>query len=287
MKFQLVTAAAAAIFVASVSALPAPVVDNHGLIPDTDNWVEDGTIEAIQTRDTEDAEIFEARDVDATEDLDARDSDAIEDLEFLEARDEDVTEVTEESSETLQARDTDEVTETLDVLEARTNEVSEAAANFNFTTDFNFALDNVLSQIEGIPEDVLQQGDEALHKWLVDHGIRAGDEKLKRDTDGGEEASDEEGLSLLERGELVARASWWKIAKCVAAIVQLLATTAVPAAKLLRIKKYIEELGGAKQAVELLLKATTKSEKLKAGGEALVALSAELLGISSVKNNCF
>jgi hypothetical protein len=85
----------------------------------------------------------------------------------------------------------------------------------------------------------------------------------------------------------VARASIWKIAKCVAAIVQLLATTAVPAAKLLKIKGYIKALGGAKQAVKLMLGATSKAEKLKAGGEILVNLSAELLGINSVKSNCF
>lgn len=36
-----------------------------------------------------------------------------------------------------------------------------------------------------------------------------------------------------------------------------------------------------------MLGATTKAEKLKAGGQALVALSAELLGIAGVKANCF
>ncbi|KAL2126399.1 hypothetical protein VTI74DRAFT_977 [Chaetomium olivicolor] len=218
MKFQLITAAAA-LLVASVAAIPAPQpVDNHGLIPDTDDWVDDGTIEFVEKRAT----------------------------------------------------------------------VSEEAANFNFTSDFDFSLDRLLSEIEEIPDEVLEKGDEALHKWLVDHGIRAGGEKLKRDEDAGAPSEAElQNLSLIERGELIARASWWKIAKCVAAIVQLLATTAIPAAKLLRIKKYIKALGGTKQAVKLLLGATTKAEKLKAGGQALVALAAELLGISTVKNNCF
>jgi hypothetical protein len=158
--------------------------------------------------------------------------------------------------------------------------VTEAAANFNFTTDFDSALDRLLAAIDDIPDDILEQGDEALHKWLVEHGYREGNEKLKRD-------DDTDVLALLTRGELAARASIWKIAKCVASIVQLLATTAVPAAKLLRIKKYIKALGGTKDAVKLLLGATTKAEKLKVGGEALVALAAELLGISTVKNNCF
>ncbi|KAG7293522.1 hypothetical protein NEMBOFW57_003574 [Staphylotrichum longicolle] len=214
MKFQLITAA---LFVASVAALPAAQSDNHGLIPDTDDFVDDG-------------------------------SDAIT------------------------------------FVEARGVTVTDAAANFNFTTDFDFALDRLLAEIDEIPDEVLEQGDDALHKWLVDHGHRAGNEKLKRD-DSSEEAA--ANLSLLERGELAARASIWKIAKCVAAIVQLLATTAIPAAKLLRIKKYIKALGGTKQAVKLLLGATTKAEKLKVGGQVLVSLAAELLGISTVKNNCF
>ncbi len=159
--------------------------------------------------------------------------------------------------------------------------MTEAAANFNFTTDFDSALDRLLAAIDDIPDEILEQGDEALHKWLVEHGYREGNEKLKRDDD------NTDVLALLTRGELAARASIWKIAKCVASIVQLLATTAVPAAKLLRIKKYIKALGGTKDAVKLLLGATTKAEKLKVGGEALVALAAELLGISSVKSNCF
>ncbi|KAG7291364.1 hypothetical protein NEMBOFW57_001380 [Staphylotrichum longicolle] len=212
MKFQLLTVAAA-LFVASATALPAAQTDSHGLIPDTDDFVDDGTIELI---------------------------------------------------------------------EARATVANDAVDNFNFTADFDFALDRILAEIDEIPDEVLEKGDEALHQWLVAHGNRAGNEKLKRD-----DASEAENLSILERGELAARASIWKIAKCVAAIVQLLGTTAVPAAKLLRIKKYIKALGGAKKAVKLLLGATTKAERLKAGGQALVSLASELLGISTVKKNCF
>ncbi|KAK0671717.1 hypothetical protein QBC41DRAFT_315404 [Cercophora samala] len=214
MKFQLITTAAA-LFVATVAAIPAPY-DNHGLLPDTDDF---------------------ENNVDVP-----------------------------------------------DVIEAR-GQPAAWATNFNFTRDFDFPLDHLFAEIERIPDDVLEKGDEVLHQWLVANGDREPETALKRDTDYVDAV--EENLSLLERGELAARASLWKIAKCVAAIVQLLATTAVPAAKLLRIKKYIKALGGAKQAVKLMLGATTKAEKLKAGGEILVNLSAELLGISTVKNNCF
>ncbi|GAB1312528.1 hypothetical protein MFIFM68171_02738 [Madurella fahalii] len=314
MKFQLV-AASAALFAASAAALPAPQTDNHGLFPDVDEWDDAADVE---------------------------------------------------------------------ILAARSRVIPSAAANFNFTEDFTFSLDHLFAEIESIPDEILEEGDEALHKWLVEHGNRAGDTKLKRDVDGedvveddnddieeifedadesddasvverrddvgedvdedveevyedatesdgaaiverGEEdfedvddveevyedadetdgasiverseevvedvsegdESEFEGLSILERGEIAARASIWKITKCVAAIVQLLATTAVPAAKLLRIKKYIKALGGTKEAVKLLLGATTRAEKLRVGGEILVNLSAELLGISTVKTHCF
>ncbi|KAL2133489.1 hypothetical protein VTI74DRAFT_2254 [Chaetomium olivicolor] len=220
MKFQLI-ATAAALFVASVAALPAAQTDNHGLIPDTDDFVDDGdAFSVVKARDVTEADI----------------------------------------------------------------------ANFTFTPDFDFSLDRLLSEIEEIPDEVLEKGDEALHKWLVDHGRRPGNEPLKRDEDSGAPAEteiDARGLSLIERGELVVRASWWKTAKCIAAIIKLLATTAVPASKLLRIKKYIKALGGTKKAVKLLLKATSKAERLRIGGKALVNLASELLGISSVKKNCF
>ncbi|CAP65613.1 uncharacterized protein PODANS_6_11025 [Podospora anserina S mat+] len=215
MKFQLLTTAAA-FFVATVTAIPAPY-DNHGLLPDTDDFENDAGVPAV--------------------------------------------------------------------LEARAQAPATWATNFNFTRDFDFPLDHLFAEIERIPDDILEKGDEVLHQWLIANGDREPETALKRDTDYVDAV--EQNLSLFERGELAARASLWKIAKCVAAIVQLLATTAVPAAKLLRIKKYIKALGGAKQAVKLMLGATTKAEKLKAGGEILVNLSAELLGISTVKNNCF
>lgn len=174
-------------------------------------------------------------------------------------------------------------------------EAADTAADFNFTTDFDGPLNNLFATLEDIPDSVLEAGDDALDKWLVDHGVREPGAKLRRSESDEQPPfvvkargdGDDDTMSLFERSALQARVSWWKVAKCVASIVQVLATTAIPAAKILRIKKYIEALGGAKQAVELLLKATSRAEKLKAGGEVLVNLAAELMGISSVKNNCF
>lgn len=206
MKFQLL----AALFVASAAALPAPEANNHGLIPDFDDW--DGAAEVE--------------------------------------------------------------------IAARSNAVSTAAADFEFTSDFSFSLDRLFAEIEAIPDEILEEGDEALHQWLVANGHRADDANLKRDVD-------DANLSIFDRSALVARASAWKIAQCVAAIIEVIATTAVPAAKLLRIKKYIKALGGTKKAVKLLLSATTTEEKLRVGGQALVRLAKEVLGISSIQSKCF
>ena len=150
-------------------------------------------------------------------------------------------------------------------------------------------LNSFFSALASIPDEVLKAGDEATNDWLVANGLREPGITLRKERD---EIPDAAAIAAaLEARDfdvaLVARASIWKIAKCVASIVQLLATTAVPAAKLLRIKKYVEGLGGTREAVKLLLGATSKAEKLKAGGEILVNLAAELSGISSVKNNCF
>ena len=172
-----------------------------------------------------------------------------------------------------------EITEAKNAARAETDAVNSA-----FAPEVAGALEEFFHTLESIPYDVLAAGDEATDAWLVAHDLREPGLNLHAERDEIPDAA----LEARDTGVmLAARASIWKIAKCVAAIIQLLATTAVPAAKLLRIRKYIDGLGGTREAVKLLLGATSKAEKLKAGGEILVNLAAELSGISSVKNNCF
>ncbi|CCC14054.1 hypothetical protein SMACR_08503 [Sordaria macrospora] len=169
-------------------------------------------------------------------------------------------------------------------------DIDDSLVSYNFTPAFTSSLDDLFNLLDSIPDSVLESGDEALNQWFIDNDLRDPSADLLLDTTPALEVDDLDLVgdeTLVERGVLVARASAWKIAKCVASIVQMIATTAVPAAKLLKIKKYIKALGGVKESVKLLLGATTKAEKLKAGGKALVYLSAELLGISSVKAACF
>ncbi len=164
-------------------------------------------------------------------------------------------------------------------VEARALEANQnfevAAGNYNFTEDFAPALAYTFNALASIPDDVLAQGEEAVNKWFVENNYRSGSVELAADADADDAVTD-----LEARG-------FWQVTKCVGSIMWAIGSTAIPVAKIARIKKYIEALGGVKKAVQLMLGATSKAEKLKAGGQALVNLSAELLGISAVKANCF
>jgi len=114
-----------------------------------------------------------------------------------------------------------------------------------------------LEFIDRIPESVLLAGDAALRAWLV-----ANHPELLRES----------------RADLVG---------CAGAIAWLIASTAIPAAKILKIKKLIDGLGGVAKAVKLFWGASFKWEKIQALGGAAAALGAELLGIAAVKQKCF
>lgn len=177
------------------------------------------------------------------------------------------------------------ITNPANTTSTQTDAIPDSIANFNFTPEFSFPLTQLFSEIESIPDRVLLEGDEVLHRYFIAAGMRAPDvplSKLNPDVDNNRSA-----LPGADEETLKPRASIWQILKCVGAIVQLLVSTAIPAAKILRIKKLIAELGGVRRAVELMLKATTREEKLRVGGQTLVALAAEVLGISSVQTHCF
>ncbi|MFC4076708.1 hypothetical protein [Salinithrix halophila] len=64
---------------------------------------------------------------------------------------------------------------------------------------------------------------------------------------------------------VVADPSWTKIAKCSGAIAWFLGSNAVPAAKIIKAKKYIKALGGLRKSAMLLIKASTWEERLREG----------------------
>ena len=116
------------------------------------------------------------------------------------------------------------------------------------------AIYQVLNYYEQIPDSVLEAGDDALGQWQAENPV------------------------YRERASVVG---------CIGAVTWLIGSNVVGAAKILKIKKYIQALGGVKEAVELMWKASFKFEKMKAAGGALAGLGAELLGIMGVKDQCF
>ena len=118
-------------------------------------------------------------------------------------------------------------------------------------------MEKTLNVINSIPDDVLAKGDKATQEWLEK------DPKAQ---------------------ELTEEASVWG---CTLALTGLLVSTVVPAGKLLKLKRYIKELGGVKEAVKAMWGASFSYEKMIHSGHALGMLAAELLGISQVRDHCF
>jgi hypothetical protein len=120
-----------------------------------------------------------------------------------------------------------------------------------------------LELIESVPDGVLESGDAATTAWFREHHSVTG--------------GDEHGWNTMEASVL----------GCTAAIAIVIASTAVPAAKILRIKRLIDELGGVATAVQIFWGASFSYEKLQAVGGAALALAGELLGITSIQRECF
>lgn len=118
-------------------------------------------------------------------------------------------------------------------------------------------LEQGLELISEIPDSVLLAGDAAVQSWM---------------------AGNHPELIQGTRADIVG---------CAGAIAWLIASTAIPAAKILKIKKLIDGIGGVAKAVQLFWGASFKWEKIQALGGAAAALGAELLGIAAVQQKCF
>lgn len=114
-----------------------------------------------------------------------------------------------------------------------------------------------LERISSVPDSVLRQGDSATWDWLEVH---------YPETTGQSRAS---------------------VVGCVGAIGVAIGGALVPAAKILKIKKLVAQLGGIKKAVEIFWGASFAWEKIQAIGGPIAALGAELLGITAVRAQCF
>ncbi|MGK3966264.1 hypothetical protein WMF38_19025 [Sorangium sp. So ce118] len=78
----------------------------------------------------------------------------------------------------------------------------------------------------------------------------------------------------------------WKVAKCAAAIAAAVVSLAVPAAKVVKLRKFVIAVGGVREAARLLVHATTFAEKARVIGGAIGAGAAEILSIDTIITNC-
>lgn len=145
---------------------------------------------------------------------------------------------------------------------------SAAQANSNVSNDYDYQtemnkyqktsqseLEKMFSSIEDIPDEVLNSGNqEEANMYLSDYIYP----KMQ--------------------------AGWWECSLAVSAVVF---STAIPVAKITKIKKYVKALGGVKEAAKLLYGASSKSEKLNQFGQAGVALVGELSGFTQIQKSCF
>lgn len=76
-----------------------------------------------------------------------------------------------------------------------------------------------------------------------------------------------------------------KITKCLTYVTLIIASVALPPLKIVKVKKYIKELGGIKMTVMLLMGTANANAKEKVA--TVAALAAEISGITDIHDNCF
>ncbi|WP_052137905.1 hypothetical protein [Heyndrickxia ginsengihumi] len=81
---------------------------------------------------------------------------------------------------------------------------------------------------------------------------------------------------------VIADPSWTAIGACAAALTWFVGSNLFAASKIIKVKKYIKELGGISKAAKLIAGATSWEEKLRVGGSALRHLAAEITGVTGL-----
>lgn len=140
---------------------------------------------------------------------------------------------------------------------------SEVAATAELETSIG-DLEEGLRIIDEIPEEVIEGGDPAVRDWVRDRYP-----------------------SVAENGSLARAIGPWQVAKCTGAILVAIGSAAVPAAKLLKLRRFIREVGSVRKAAELLIKVARREEQLAEFGPVIGSLGAEILGITAIRESCF
>lgn len=85
---------------------------------------------------------------------------------------------------------------------------------------------------------------------------------------------------------VVADPSFWKVAKCVASVAWLIASSYLAASKIKDIKKYIKELGGIREAVVLIIGTSNADEVKTKVATTVLSLISAFFGVDRIINNC-
>ncbi len=85
---------------------------------------------------------------------------------------------------------------------------------------------------------------------------------------------------------IVADPSFWSVLKCVGAITWVLATSVLVVAKLVKIRLAVRALGGIWETAQLLLRATSWSEKLHVLASAGTSAAVSFFGIDRIRQYC-
>ena len=124
--------------------------------------------------------------------------------------------------------------------------------------------------IMNIPDTILQQGDNATENWIKQHPRR-----------GNPYGNASYSAFHMSRPDVSSPY------RCTLAVSALLVTTALPALKIIKIKRYVESVGGVVEAARLVVGASSATEKAAEVLKALKGLIGELLGITAVSQFCF
>ncbi|MBD0844762.1 MULTISPECIES: hypothetical protein [unclassified Streptomyces] len=116
----------------------------------------------------------------------------------------------------------------------------------------------MLKVIDEMPASVEQQGEAAVQAYLDEH--LAGEKRGVR--------------------------GWWQTAKCAGSIAAAIGGGAVPIAKILKLKAFINKVGSVKEAAYLLIRVSKGEEKISELGATLGGLASVILGIDGIKKNC-
>jgi len=142
------------------------------------------------------------------------------------------------------------------------------------------------SLIENIPDSVLDQGEDAVHEYIIHGGSLAQGAPVPAPPAAATTVKPSvPATTLVTSVKLMARQSWISITNCALQLGLFLASNLLPGGKILKLRSLIKAAGGAREVAKALLKARSWAD-LAAHGEAIQEIADILFGFSDVAKAC-